>query len=120
MILKSILSIDPYSSDLWKYKNSPGIVNPKFKENKFTYVYEISGITADKVKINSIEDPPRVTGKYLINIPEINRQIAEVNNIKNCIVPPSKPWIADNRIINSQAIPNILQMTFIVLLKCVS
>jgi len=91
MILKSILSIDHYSSDLWKYKNSPGIVNPKFKENKFTYVYEISGITADKVKINSIEDPPRVTGKYLINIPEINRQIAEVNNIKNCIVPPEYP-----------------------------
>ena len=52
---------------------------------------KISGINADKVKINSIEIPPRVTGKYLINIPEINRQIAEVNNIKNCIVPPAKP-----------------------------
>ena len=88
MILKSILSIALYSSDLWKYKNSPGIVKPKFNEIKFTYAYEISGNNADKVKINSIDAPPRVTGKYLINIPEINMQIAEVNKTKNWIVLP--------------------------------
>ena len=67
-MLKSILSIASYSSDLWKYKNSPGIVKPKFNEIKFTYVYEISGFNADKVKINNMDAPPRVTGKYLIDL----------------------------------------------------